>query len=49
MSGEFRTILKGGSSMPRLERGKTKTNQAISMRLDLSDDFQKRKEILSLR
>jgi hypothetical protein len=33
--------------MPRPERGKTKTNQAISMRLYLDDDFQKRKEILS--
>ncbi|HEV7335093.1 MAG TPA: hypothetical protein VGO06_03920 [Bosea sp. (in: a-proteobacteria)] len=32
--------------MPRPERGKTKTNQAISMRLYLNDDFQKRKKIL---
>ncbi|MBN9455517.1 MAG: hypothetical protein ACTHP8_17120 [Bosea sp. (in: a-proteobacteria)] len=32
--------------MPRPERGKTKTNQAISMRLYLDDDFQKRKKIL---
>jgi hypothetical protein len=47
MSGEFRTILKGGLSMPRSERGKTKTNQAISMRLYLDDDFKKRKKILS--
>jgi hypothetical protein len=46
MSGEFRTILKGGLSMPRSERGKTKTNQAISMHLHLDDNFQRRKEIL---